>query len=262
MANYKTITVTLFPNYVEIELNRPEVHNALTPEMIVELTRFFQSIPSTFLCVIVKGKGKSFCSGADLNWMKESLEYDSQKNYHDVEALYTLFETIDCCPIPVLTAVQGTVLGGGMGLIAASDYVIAEQETRFSLSEVTLGLIPACVAPFLIPKIGMSWCRALFLSAERFDAKKAYSIGLIHEVVSDTNTLESTVSRLRSNILKASPQASRVAKHFLRHTSPFDLPKTASLSIQTLADLRQTPEAQEGIRAFLEKRSPHWNFMV
>jgi methylglutaconyl-CoA hydratase len=259
-AILKTIAVAKNGPILEVRLFRPQVKNAFNPGMIRELTRVFRTVEedSELRAVSLSGQGGVFCSGGDLNWMRESLSYNPEENLEDAQELYRLFETMDACRVPIVCAVEGFALGGGVGLVSVSDYVVARRDAQFSLSEVRVGLIPACIGPFVLRKIGESHARALFLSGERFDAEQAQRIGLVHEVASDADMLAAAQRRILQNIRAASPQAVGVAKEFLRTLRRTPFAAQGDLAARTLADLRVTPEAQEGLRAFLEKRPPRW----
>jgi methylglutaconyl-CoA hydratase len=245
---------------LEVRLFRPQVRNAFNPDMIRELTDVFAAVAedAELRAVSLSGQGGVFCSGGDLKWMKETLAYTPEENLRDAETLYRLFETMDTCRVPIVACVEGFALGGGVGLVSVSDYVIARRDSQFSLSEVRVGLIPACIGPFVLRKIGESQARALFLSGERFDAEHAQRIGLVHEVAADADMLEAARRRLLDAICSASPQAVSVAKSFLRGLSRRPVAEHGPLAARTLADIRVTPEAQEGLMAFLEKRQPAW----
>lgn len=259
-AILQTIAVAKTGKVLEIRLFRPQVKNAFNPVMIRELTEAFAAAAkdAELRAISLSGQGGVFCSGGDLNWMRETLAYTPEENLEDAETLYRLFETMDTCRIPIVASVEGFALGGGVGLVSVSDYVIARRDTQFSLSEVRVGLIPACIGPFVLRKIGESQARALFLSGERFDAEHAQRIGLVHDVAADTDMLEAARRRVLDNICSASPQAVAVAKDFLRQLARLPAAEHGRLAARTLADIRVTPEAQEGLKAFLAKRPPAW----
>lgn len=259
-AILQTIAVAKHEQVLEVRLFRPQVKNAFNPDMIRELTVVFQAAAGDeeIRAVSLTGQGGVFCSGGDLNWMKETLSYSPAENLKDAETLYQLFETLDACRVPIVCSVEGFALGGGVGLVSVSDYVIARRDAQFSLSEVRVGLIPACIGPFVLRKIGESQARALFLSGERFDAEHAQRIGLVHEVAADNDMLEAARRRILDNILKASPQAVATAKDFIRKLAGSPAGEHGPLAARTLAEIRVTPEAQEGLKAFLEKRPPSW----
>jgi methylglutaconyl-CoA hydratase len=257
---YETIkTVTQGP-ILHLRLARPQVRNAFNPDLIRELRAavLTAEADSSLRLITLRGEGGTFCSGGDLNWMKASLDFTPDENYRDAEDLYALFEVLDRCRLPVVGAVEGFALGGGVGLVSVCDYVLAQQGAQFSLSEVRVGLVPACIGPFVLRKIGHSHARALFLSSERFGAERALAIGLVHEVAADGAALEQALARISQSILAASPNALAVAKTFLRSLGRAAPEDQGTLAVRTLADIRVTPQAQEGLRAFLEKRPPDW----
>lgn len=253
---------------LRLQLNRPEVRNSFNEVLIEDLHTIFSALNlredsewSNVRAVILEGTGSSFCGGGDLNWMKKSLELTKEENLKDCQKLSHMFFTMDRCPVPLIGKIHGHAIGGGVGLVSVCDHVIADEDTTFSLSEVKLGLIPACIGPFVIAKIGPSQARSLFISGERFKAEKAKSIGLVHEVCS-ADELEKKTLEVAKRILEGGPDAIEAAK-FLIHTLTRDLQKeefSKSLEFASaeLAQLRVLPEAQEGLRAFLEKRSPSW----
>jgi methylglutaconyl-CoA hydratase len=261
LNTYKTIKADILDGVLELRLFRPQVRNAFNPEMIRELKSAIAVAEAEhgLRLITLRGEGGVFCSGGDLNWMKESLSYSEEENYEDAENLYALFEALDKCKLPVVAGVEGFALGGGVGLVSVCDYVIAQRETQFSLSEVRVGLVPACIGPFVLRKIGESQARALFLSSERFTAERALQIDLIHEVAADSEGLAQAMRRVTQSILAASPNALSTAKAFIRSLTRTTPHSQGPLAVRTLADIRVTPEAQEGLRAFLEKRTPQWN---
>src|SRR5207248_784457 len=191
----------------------------------------------------------SFCAGADVDWMRSSIDLDYDANVADATALRRMLEAIDSCQAPVVAVVQGHALGGGAGLVACSDIAIAHEDAVFSFSEVKLGIIPAVISPFALGKIGPSAARRYFLTGERFDAETALRIGLIHEVADD---LDAALDRVLGELLSAGPLAARWAKRLVRERP--DGPETA----RWIAERRTSEEGQEGLRAFLEKRPPSW----
>jgi methylglutaconyl-CoA hydratase len=257
---YKTIKAESAGGVLDLRLSRPQVKNAFNPELIRELKEAVRAAEAdrNLRVITLRGEGGVFCSGGDLNWMKESLGYSNQENYQDAENLYALFEALDECRLPIVGAVEGFALGGGVGLVSVCDYVVAGRDAQFSLSEVRVGLVPACIGPFVLRKIGPSHARALFLSSERFSAERALQIGLVHEVAGDAEGVASALARVTGSILAASPNAIGVAKAFLRSLSRTAPGSQGPLAVRTLADIRVTEEAQEGLRAFLEKRPPRW----
>ena len=262
---YKTLRVeTPKPGVLSVTLNRPEIRNAFNEQMIQELNQIFTQdvLKPEVRLVVLRGEGKVFCAGGDLNWMKKSIALTGEANRHDTRVLTHMFRAMNECPKPVIGVIQGAAIGGGVGLVSVCDWVIAESATQLSLSEVRLGIVPACIGPFVVSKIGASFARALFVSAERFDAKRALEIGLVHEVVTGEAALQASLERLLGNMLQCGPHAMETAKKLvLDLTWPEKRSAIADCyeyAAQTLADLRVLPEGQEGVRAFLEKRKPAW----
>jgi len=247
-----------------VSLNRPSVRNAFNEVVIAELAKVFsgEALASETRAVVLRGEGSVFCAGGDLNWMKKAIDFDYAENIKDTRMLAHMFATLNECPKPVIGIVQGAAIGGGVGLVSVCDIVVASAETQFSLSEVRLGVVPACIGPFVIAKIGASHARGLFMSAERFDASKALSIGLIHQTVAAPEALAAAGEALIANILQCGPNAMAVAKRLVLDLSwperRSQHPDTLEYVAKTLSDLRVTPEALEGVRAFLEKRKPSW----
>lgn len=245
-------------------LNRPDVRNAFNETVIEELSRVFKTDVSQpeVRVVVLRGNGAVFCAGGDLNWMRKGIEVSVEENLEDTRRLTQMFRIMNECPKPLIGAIQGAAIGGGVGLVSVCDVVIATQDTQLSLSEVRLGIVPACIGPFVIAKIGASHARGLFISAERFLAPRAHEIGLIHEVVSDVSALHAAVEQVVTRILQCGPQAMAAAKKLVLDLSWPD--RRAALSdpldyvARLLAELRISDEGQEGLRAFLEKRKPKW----
>jgi len=249
---------------LSVFLNRPEVRNAFNDEVIEDLLSVFrnEAREQETRAVVLGGHGKVFCAGGDLNWMKKAVDFSYEENLKDTRRLAEMFYEMNQCPKPVIGLVHGAAIGGGVGLVSVCDIVIASRNTEFSLSEVRLGIVPACIGPFVVEKIGASHARGLFLSAARFSAERAYQIGLIHEVVSSEEELASAGERVLAGILQCGPNATSVAKQLVLDLSwpekRRQLPDCLDYVAELLADLRISSEGQEGVRAFLEKRKPHW----
>jgi methylglutaconyl-CoA hydratase len=260
LGTLQTLTLSKENHVLRLTLARPKVKNAFNPEMIGELRAVFHELQndSESRVLILQGEGGVFCSGGDLNWMQATLDFTPKENIRDAENLYSLFESMDACPIPIVAGIEGFALGGGVGLVSLCDYAIAVADAQFSLSEVKVGLIPACIGPFVQRKIGSSQARAMFLSSERFPASRAQQIGLIHEIAEDSQALLNALDRVAASIVSASPNAIRTTKAFLRNLGYMPWDEQGKSAVQTLADIRVTKEAQEGLRAFLEKRKPKW----
>lgn len=244
---------------VYITLNRPELHNAFNDEFIAELTQVFNDLAaeSEVRLVVLAGNGKSFCAGADLNWMKKMVDYSDEQNYQDSLALAGLFESINNLPMPVLAKVAGATLGGGTGIIAACDFVISSREAKFGFTEVGLGLVPAVISPYVLKKINESSARAYFLSGERFSAEEALRINLIHRVV-DHDDLEMATKKQIRRFLSAGPLATREAKELIKGVMSSSSESVTDYTCKTIAKLRVSEEGQEGMKAILEKRKPKW----
>lgn len=243
-----------------VTLNRSELHNAFNEIMIQELRRVFSrfSKSSPERAVILQGEGKSFCAGADLNWMKKMADYSFQENVEDAHALAAMLRIIHDCPKPVIARVQGAAYGGGVGLLAACDIVVALESASFCLSEVKLGLLPAVISPYVIKKIGASAAHRYFLTAERFTATEALRIGLISEVVPDAAMLDAKVLDLLQAICANGPEALSYCKVLIEHVLHFEWERATDITTKMIAERRVSQEGQEGMKAFLEKRPPAW----
>jgi methylglutaconyl-CoA hydratase len=231
---------------LRITLARPETRNAFDAALISELAEAFVDI-GTSRAVVLAGDGPSFCAGADIEWMRASANLGHDANIADATALRRMLEAIDSCPAPVIATVQGHALGGGVGLVACSDIVLAHERTAFALSEVKLGLIPAVISPFVLRKIGESAARRYFVTGERFDAQTALRIGLVHEA---TNDLDAALKRVLDELRTAAPRASRAAKRLV-----LDRPDGLETA-RRIAERRASAEGQEGLEAFLAGRKP------
>lgn len=252
-----TISLTFENGVARVTLARPEVRNAFNADVIAELHAAFTRIAAAddVCAVVLAGEGKVFCGGADINWMRASLDLSFEANAIDAERMSDMFRAIDNCPRPVIARIQGAALGGGAGLAAVCDVVIAAEEALFGFTEVKLGIIPAVISPFVVTKIGASHARALFLTGERFSAARAAHIGLVHEVVPATQ-LDDAVERVLGEIRSAGPYAVSAAKLLVRRVLDATYEESRAITTQAIATTRITPEGQEGLRAFLERRKP------
>jgi len=245
-----------------VTMDRPEVHNAFNAELIGELRSLFRRLddePADKLrAVVLAGSGPSFCAGADVTWMRASLGLTREQNEQDAMVMAEMFDAIDRCPAPVIARVHGAALGGGMGLCAVSDLVIAEAGAKFGFTEVRLGILPAVISPFVIAKIGESHARALFPTGKRFDATRAARIGLVHEVVEGVQALDAAVDAALQDVLAAGPTAGRAAKAIVREVRGLPHESTRWHTARRIATQRTSAEGQEGLRAFLEKRDAAW----
>ena len=233
---------------LRVTLARPETRNAFDADLIAELAEAFVDVGKSRV-VLLAGDGPTFCAGADVEWMRASVDLDYDANVADANALRGMLEAIDRCPAPVVARVQGHALGGGAGLVACSDIAVVDEKAVFAFSEVKLGIIPAVISPFALAKIGPSAARRYFVTGERFDAATALRIGLVHEVVAD---LDAGVEAVLAELANAGPRAARHAKRLVLDRP--DGPETA----RRIAERRTSEEGQEGLRAFLERRTPSW----
>ena len=233
---------------LRITLARPETRNAFDAALIAELAAAFVDVGKA-RAIVLAGDGPSFCAGADVEWMRQSVDLDYDTNVADANALRKMLEAIDTCPAPVVAVVQGHALGGGAGVVACADIALAHERAVFAFSEVKLGIIPAVISPFALRKIGESAARRYFVTGERFDAPTALRIGLVHEVTTD---LDAALAAVVAELATAGPRAARHAKRLVLDRP--DGPETA----RRIAERRTSDEGQEGLRAFLERRAPEW----
>lgn len=242
-----------------VALNRPEVHNALTPTMIRELTAVFQTIPNRddVRVVVLTGNGRSFCAGADLAFMRAAADFTFAENVQDGEAIFDLMLMVEQCPKPVVARVNGAAIGGGVGLVSCCDIVVATERARFGFSETRLGILPAVISPFVLAKIGVSSGRELFLTGERFDAAHAQRIGLVNHVVAETE-LDTAVAGRVSELLQAAPGAQAAAKELIREVAYRPKETMRKYTTNRIAQMRDSDEGREGMSAFLQKRKPWW----
>jgi methylglutaconyl-CoA hydratase len=253
MRNYKHIKFQVDDEIARITLNRPEKHNALHPELLSEMTELCQTLSklSDVRVVLLDAEGANFCAGADLEWMRGQINNSFDDNKQDAITLGTFFHTLSTIPQPLIGVVQGKVFGGGLGLVACCDIVIATDESQYCFSEVKLGLIPATITPYIIRKIGYSFSRSLFVSAERFTAETAHRIGLIHQVTSASNLADFSLKfahRLKQNGRMAMAQAKQLVDQFY----PIE-PQMIDFTAEMLAHVRIGDEAQERMKLFFEK---------
>jgi methylglutaconyl-CoA hydratase len=233
---------------LRIAMARPERRNAFDAALIGELTEAFTDVGDA-RAVVLTGDGPSFSAGADVEWMRSSVELSYDENVADALRLRAMLDAIDGCPVPVVARVQGHALGGGAGLVACCDVAVAEPSAKFAFSEVKLGIVPAVISPFALAKIGSSAARRYFVTGERFDAATALRIGLIQEVDAE---LDAAVERIVDELLSVGPTAARTAKSLAR------APQSAEQTARVIAEHRTSDEGQEGLRAFLEKRAASW----
>jgi methylglutaconyl-CoA hydratase len=233
---------------LRIALARPERRNAFDAALIRELTEAFSDVGDARV-VVLSGDGESFCAGADVDWQRSAIDLTYEENVEDALRLYRMLEAMDSCPAPLVARIQGYALGGGSGLVCCTAVAIAAGDAVFGFSEVKLGIVPAVISPFVFSRIGTAAARRFFLTGERFDAEAALRIGLVHDVATKP---DEAIERVVGEILTAGPEATRAAKRLIRERPG------AEAAARLAAGLRTSPEGQEGLRAFLDKRPAAW----
>ncbi|HLJ35366.1 MAG TPA: enoyl-CoA hydratase-related protein [Ktedonobacteraceae bacterium] len=261
MSTYTHVTVEQSHSgkVATVTMRRAEMHNALNTRLIEDLQAAFTELQSQeqLHAVVLTGDGPSFSAGADLSMMKASASFSQEKNVADTVRMATLFDTINNFPCPVVGRINGTAMGGGAGLLAVCDIVIAAENARIAFSEVRLGIAPAVISPYVIRKIGESNARVLFVTGERFSAARGREIGLVHSVVPH-GELDAAVEKTLGDLLKGGPRALRACKTLALRVGSLDASTARQYTAETIAALRVSPEGQEGLQAFLEKRSANW----
>src|SRR5713226_6877979 len=256
MTTYTHITVERShqDKIATVTMRRPEVHNAFNTQLVNDLQAAFTdlSTDTQLHAVVLTGDGPSFSAGADLNMMKDSAAFTQEQNLNDALRLADLLDTINSFPCPVVARVNGTAMGGGLGLLAVCDIVIAVEGARLAFSEVKLGIAPAVISPYVVRKIGETHARVFFVTGERFSATRAQQIGLVH-IITTTEELDATVEKTVREILSGGPQAIRACKALALNVGHMDRETARKYTAETIATLRVSAEAQERLRAFLEK---------
>jgi len=257
--NYETLELERDGQVLHVRLNRPEKRNAFNGAVVEDLKAFFTVVnnDASTRVVVLSGKGKSFSAGADLTWMIEQADLDEAGNERSATHMASMFLSIARCEKPVVARIHGHALGGGAGLTAAVDIAIATETAVFGLTEVKLGIVPAVISPFVIQKIGVGCARVLFLTGERFDGREAERVGLLHRAVPE-DQLDAEVGRVVGELLSSGPAAVASAKTLIKHVSALPLEDAIPLTSKWIAGLRATPEAKEGMQAFLDRREPEW----
>ncbi|HEX6484124.1 MAG TPA: enoyl-CoA hydratase-related protein [Ktedonobacteraceae bacterium] len=242
-----------------ITMRRGEVHNAFNTQLIQDLQAAIIDLQTDtkLHAIILTGEGPSFSAGADLNMMQASATFTQDQNLSDALRLADLFDSINSFPCPVIARVNGTAMGGGLGLVAVSDIVIAVESARLAFSEVKLGIAPAVISPYVIRKIGESHARVLFVTGQRFSAAQAKEIGLVH-LVTPVEELDAAVENTVRELLSSGPQALRACKALALRVGHMDHDTARRFTAELIATLRVSDEGQEGLRAFLEKRKASW----
>ncbi|MCB0407511.1 MAG: enoyl-CoA hydratase/isomerase family protein [Bdellovibrionales bacterium] len=242
----------------KITLNRPEVRNAFHPQMIDELTKAFQDADaSPARMVFLSGEGKSFCAGADLDWMKSMKNYSLEENKKDSEKLFSMFEAAKDCTLPILGEVQGHVMGGALGLVAICDFVVAESETKFCFSEVKLGLVPAVISPFVLRKMNASFARQAMLTGQVFASKQALQHGLI-QFSGSLDECKNILSKVAQDFFNAAPQAVRETKALINKVHQPFFNGLKEETARVIAERRVSDEGQAGLSAFFSKQDVPW----
>jgi methylglutaconyl-CoA hydratase len=254
MSEASTIHVHRIANVEYLTLNRPEVRNAFDERLIAEMTAWADAAASdtSLGAVVISGNGPTFCSGADLSWMAKMAGYSHEENLRDARAAAAMFAALDTLPAPVIAQVHGAALGGGAGLAAVADIVVAASDTIFGFTEVKLGLLPAVIAPYVLAKIGRSAARELFVSGRRFDAAHARAIGLVHVVV-PPDELIGRVNQYLVEVSANGPEAMGAAKALVRTIADLSVAEAASITAEAIAKRRVSAEAQRMMKAFLKK---------
>lgn len=261
MQEPQLLTIALRDRAAYVTLNRPDVRNAFNAQLIEEVKDVFHRIAQgnagDVRAVVLAGAGQSFCAGADVNWMRASLAFSHEENVADALHMANMFDHINRCPVPVIGRIHGAALGGGVGLAAVCDIVVAADNAVWGFSEAKLGIAPAVISPYVLAKIGRSHARALFFTAERFNSQRALQIGLAHVVVNE-GSLDAEVARLTSEILSSAPRAITRAKELIALVPEMEPTSATELTAQAIAALRVSAEGQEGLLAFLDKRKAEW----
>lgn len=244
-----------------ITIDRPELHNAFNEVVIKELTAAFKSVGTNkdVRAVILRSEGKSFCAGADINWMKRMVDYSVEENIADATEMAEMLRAIRECPKPVIARIHGACIGGGVGLAAACDMAVTLNDAVFCLSEVKLGILPAVISPYVLEKVGLTHMRRYGLTAERFDGVEAKRIGLVAESAADEAGIDVCIAGLCKSICNNGPEAVMACKRVLLDVAAADgWDKKQKLTVERIAERRVSAEGQDGLKAFLEKRKPGW----
>ena len=257
--SYKHLVVRREGAVEYVQLNRPEVRNAFNEEVIADLARWARTVRSGDRprAAVLSGNGKVFCAGADVGWMSRQVGYTRDENVRDATEAARMFLALDSLPIPLIGRLHGAALGGGAGLAAVCDIVVADEQTVFGFTEVKLGILPAIIAPYAIAKIGLAAARELFLTGATFSAARAREIGLIQAAVA-SDAVAPAIERCLEEILTAGPEAVIAAKALIRRIAGLPPADALSVTTEAIAERRVSAEGQEGLRAFLEKRKPSW----
>ncbi len=240
-----------------ITIARPEVRNAFDAELIADLTARTLEVPRDARAVVLSSEGETFSAGADLRWMRSTAEHSREENVADSRALAMMYAALDELPMPLVVRVQGAAIGGGAGLVAVADIVVASENATFAFTETRLGILPSVVSPYVVRKLGPAFATAAFVTGIRFDAHRAFEIGLVTSVEHGEG-LDAEVEEFVNAVLACGPAAVREAKRLVRDVIGRRPADVRELTVERIADARVSVEGQEGMRAFLEKRAPRW----
>ena len=258
MKIYSTIETSSDQGVLTIRLNRPEVHNAFNEAMLRELTECFETLDPETLCVVLRGNGRSFCAGVDLNWMKAVSQNSYEQNNTESLLLANCFLAIYTCPRPTIAVVHGVALGGGNGLLAACDMAYCSDVATFSLSEVKIGIVPACISPYVIKRIGEYGARELMITGRRINGREAENLRLVNKSV-EADKLDETLNGVIALLRTSGPKAMSHCKTLIHDVAnKLTLAEACDYTARMIADIRASSEGQEGMNAFLEKRKPNW----
>ena len=261
MTTYTHVSVerTFQDKVATITMRRAEMHNAFNTQLIQDLQAAFSDLSTDerLHAVVLTGDGPSFSAGADINMMKASATFSQEQNLNDALRMADLFDLVNAFPCPVVARVNGTAMGGGVGLVSVCDIVIAAESARFAFSEAKLGIAPAVISPYVVRKVGETHARVLFVTGERFSAARAKEIGLVH-IIAPLEELDAAVEKILRELLSSGPQAIRASKALALNVGHMDHDTARQYTAKTIATLRVSDEGQEGLRSFLEKRKPRW----
>jgi methylglutaconyl-CoA hydratase len=259
MNEHTTLKTVVADQVATVTLSRPEVKNAFNDVMLRELLEVYRAygVDPSVRVVVMTGEGDSFCAGADLNYMRKTAGYRFEQNLADGRVISDVMELIHTLPKPTIARVNGYAIGGGAGLMAANDIVVASDAAVISLSEVKIGLVPACISPYVVMRAGPGACREFFLTGERMTAEKAFRLGLVNAVVPPA-ALDGEVDKVARRIISSGPEALRVCKDLLDSVMHMSLSEAKEHTARVIAEVRASAEGREGMTAFLEKRKPRW----
>jgi len=260
MANYTTIDLAVENGLAHISLNRPDIRNAFNEVMINEITHAFRTVEAmeSVRVILLKGTGKAFCAGADLNWMRDVSRYSYDQNYAESYRLSDCFFAIYNSPKPTIAIVHGAAIGGANGLLAACDIAICEKDTVFSLSEVKIGIVPACISPYIIKRVGEYGARELMLTGRRIKGYEAESYRLVNKSL-PADEMDAYINEMVGSLLTSGPDAITQCKTLIdKVVNHLSMTDALEYTARMIAEIRSSKEGQEGMAAFLEKRKPNW----